>query len=282
MGQEGERPNVTRESIADDLSRLGIEKGDVVFLHSSLKSLGWVEGGADAVIAAFLDVVGSDGLVIVPTLSFTFVRHHPGQRGYNPKRTPSHAGKITDTLWRRPNAYRSKHPTHSIAAIGKRAQELVEGHDKTSTFGKDGPYRRYVDWGAKILFLGVDGRCNTTLHAIEDWLDLPYLQVETALVEDQNGEPQVVEVTKSPSGHRDFYQRGCKVQRLLESSGIIRRGKVGAADTFWMPSQDMVELVVKGIYEEPTLLLCDREDCEFCTKYRQPTVEHVRGNRPQI
>jgi aminoglycoside 3-N-acetyltransferase len=282
MGQGGERLNVTRESIADDLSGLGIEKGDAVFFHSSLKSLGRVEGGADAVIAAFLDVVGSDGLVIVPTLSFTFVRRHPGQRGYNPERTPSHVGEITDTLWRRPNAYRSAHPTHSVAAIGKRAQELVEGHDKTSTFGKDGPYGRYVDWGAKILFLGVDGRCNTTLHAIEDWLDMPYLQVETALVEDKDGEPRVVEVTKSPSGHRDFYQRGCKVQRLLESSGIIRRGKVGAADTFWMPSQDMVGLVVKGIYEEPTLLLCDREDCKFCTKYRQPTVEHVRGNRPQI
>jgi hypothetical protein len=36
-----------------------------------------------------------------------------------------------------------------------------------------------------------------------------------------------------------------------------------AADAFWMPSQEMVEPVVKGIRREPTPLLCDREDCEF-------------------
>jgi len=282
MRQGQERPSVTRERIAQDLSSLGLQAGDAAFFHSSLKSLGWVEGGADAVIDAFLDVVGPDGLVIVPTLSFTFVRHNPDRRGFNPKRTPSRVGKITDTLWRRPNAYRSRHPTHSVAALGKRAEELVRDHEKTSTFGREGPYGRYVDWGAKLLFLGVDGRCNTTIHAVEDWLDLPYLQIETALVEDRNGEPQVVDVTKSPSGHRDFYQKESKVARLLESSGIIRRGKVGAAGAFWMPSQDMVEVVVKGIYEEPTLLLCDRRECKFCTDYRQPTIEHIRSNRPQI
>ena len=282
MSPPQDPPAVTRESLAGDLSRLGLSPGDVVFLHSSLKSLGWVEGGPDAVIDAFLDVLGTEGLVVVPTLTMCFA--HDGRAGssFDPKETPSRVGKITDTLWRRPNAYRSAHPTHSIAAIGHRAEALVAGHDKTSTFGKESPYRRYVDWGAKILFLGVDLRCNTTLHAIEDWLDLPYLQVEKAIVKDPSGAPQIVEVTKSPSGDRDFYRRDSKVERLLTQAGIIRRGKVGAADTLWMPSQEMVEVVVNGIYEKPALLLCDREGCEFCDRYRQPTIDHVRKSRPQV
>jgi hypothetical protein len=101
-------------------------------------------------------------------------------------------------------------------------------------------------------------------------------------VKGPSGEPRIIEVTKSPDGHRDFYRNGSKVERLLEAAGIIRRGKVGAADTLWMPSQEMVNVVVKGIYEDPALLLCDRRDCEFCSKYRQQTIDHVRKNRPQI
>ena len=281
MSETADRRVVTRGRIAEDLARLGLAAGDAVFFHSSLRSLGWVEGGAEAVVDAFLDVVGPDGLVIVPTLTFCFVGHASGAT-FDPRETPSQVGAISDALWRRPNAYRSAHPTHGIAAIGRRAEELVRGHEKTSTFGKDGPYRRYVDWGSKIFFLGVGVRSNTTLHAIEDWLDMPYLPVEQAKVKGADGRPRVVEVTRSPSGHRDFYSRDSKVERVLSAAGIVRRGQVGAADTLWMPSQEMVEVVVKGIYEEPTLLLCDDEGCGFCSAYRQPTIDHIRKNRPRI
>jgi aminoglycoside 3-N-acetyltransferase len=272
----------TKESIASDLRALGIARGDAVFFHSSLKSLGWVEGGADAVIDAFLDVVGSEGLVIVPTLTFTYVHGDLAKYAFDPRETPSRVGRITETLRRRPSAFRSAHPTHSIAAVGRRAEELVQGHDKTATFGKDGPYRRYIAWGAKIMFLGVNMRCNTTLHAIEDWLDLPYLQTEEALVKGADGRPQIVKVYKSPMGDRDFYRPHAKVQRLLEATGTIRRGKVGEADTRWLPGQEMVSAVVQGIYERPDLLLCDRRECEFCNHYRQPTIDHVRDHHPTI
>ena len=282
MDQAKAQATVTRTSIREDLSRLGLGRADIVFFHSSLRSLGWVQGGPDAVVDAFLDIVGPEGLVIVPTLSFCFAGHDGEESGFHPGQTASHVGAITDRLWRRPGAQRSAHPTHSIAAIGNRAAELVAGHDKTSTFGKEGPYRRYVEWGAKILFLGVDHRRNTTLHAIEDWLDMPYLQVEQAVVKDADGKPKTIDVTKSPSGDREFYRQGSKVERLLEASGIVKRGKVGEATAFWMPSQEMVDIVVKGLYREPTLLLCDSPSCDFCRQYRQATVDHIRNNRPQI
>ena len=133
----------------------------------------------------------------------------------------SRLGRITEALWRRPKAHRSAHPTHSIAAIGQRAEELLRGHEHTSTFGKDGPCRRYVDWGAKV-------------------------------------------------------------ERLLGKRGLVGRGKVAAADARWIALQEMVEAVVDGIYDAPDLLLCDREDCELCTRYRRPTIDHIRNNRPRI
>jgi aminoglycoside 3-N-acetyltransferase len=270
--------SATRESIAADLGRLGIVRGDVIFLHSSLRSLGWVEGGAEAVIDAFLDVLGAEGLLAVPTLTATFAAGcmYPDLVVYafDPKETPSRVGKITDTLWRRPNAFRSAHPTHSLAAIGRRAEELVQGHAGTSTFGQDGPYGRYVAWGAKLVFLGVDLRSNTTLHAVEDWLDLAYMQPDRAMVKGPDGQPQVVTVYKSPMGDRDFYRQESKVQRLLENAGLIHRGKVAAADTMWLSAPEMVKLLTAELQRHADLLLCDDAGCEFCTKWRGVMGNH--------
>ena len=43
---------MTRETLIDDLDRLGVRQGDCVMLHSSLSSLGRVEGGAETVVEA--------------------------------------------------------------------------------------------------------------------------------------------------------------------------------------------------------------------------------------
>jgi aminoglycoside 3-N-acetyltransferase len=49
----------TRASIAADLQRLGVRSGQVLMVHSSLSSLGYVLGGAQAVVGALLDVLAS-------------------------------------------------------------------------------------------------------------------------------------------------------------------------------------------------------------------------------
>ena len=53
-------------SIAASLRELGLRNGDIVLLHSSLISLGKVNGGPAAVIDAFLDVLGEEGTLLVP------------------------------------------------------------------------------------------------------------------------------------------------------------------------------------------------------------------------
>ena len=65
----GRRAIVRRDDIVRGLRALGLAPGDVVLVHSSLGSLGHVEGGADAVIDALLDTVGTEGTVLVPTLT---------------------------------------------------------------------------------------------------------------------------------------------------------------------------------------------------------------------
>ena len=48
--------------IAKDLSSLGVKPGDVLFTHSSLSSMGKVEGGCETVIRGMEEAVGGEGI----------------------------------------------------------------------------------------------------------------------------------------------------------------------------------------------------------------------------
>ena len=59
--------DVTKEILITDLRRIGVNKGDIIYVHSSLKSIGWLENGADTLIEAFLVVLGDEGTLTVST-----------------------------------------------------------------------------------------------------------------------------------------------------------------------------------------------------------------------
>jgi Aminoglycoside N3'-acetyltransferase len=56
---------VTSHQITRGLRALGLMRGVVVAVHSSLSAFGWVEGGASTVIQALMDVVGPEGTIIM-------------------------------------------------------------------------------------------------------------------------------------------------------------------------------------------------------------------------
>ena len=265
----------TVESLAADVHAMGIAPGDALMVHSSLKSIGWVEGGADAVIDAFLSVIGPDGVMFVPTLTATFAGRPPSDMTkypFDPKETPSRVGKITDTFWRRPDAFRSEHPTHSLAAIGRDAETLVKGHgDGASTFAKDGPYGKYVKLDAKILFVGTGMGCNTTLHVSEDWAELPYMdQRAKARVKTPDGEKEVT-LRMSPNGHRSFYTSDANspAVQLLYRLGLVKEGKLGDATVQIIRARDVINTMMKTYHGgDPGFLLCRKEECVFCRKGR--------------
>lgn len=61
------RPVCTKQSLISDFKKLGIVEGETLLLHSSLSRLGWVNGGAETVISALLEVLGDEGTLVVPT-----------------------------------------------------------------------------------------------------------------------------------------------------------------------------------------------------------------------
>ena len=53
------------EHLIADLRRLGVTAGDVLMVHTSLRAIGHVDGGADRVIDALEAAVGPDGTLLV-------------------------------------------------------------------------------------------------------------------------------------------------------------------------------------------------------------------------
>lgn len=279
----------TAQTLAEDLKKMGIKPGSTLMVHSSMKSLGHVEGGPDAVIDALLSAIGPEGVMFVPTLTATFAKSGWSEMtkyAWDPKETPSRVGLITDTLWRRPGAFRSDHPTHSLAAVGRNAKELVKGHgDGASTFTKDGPYGKYVRMDATVLFLGTGMGCNTTLHVAEDWAELPYMD-QNSKAKVKQGD-QVVEVTlkMSPNGHRSFYTKdeASPAVKLFYGLGQVREAKLGDATVQIIRAQDVIDGMMRTYYNgDPGFLLCQKPECEFCRKGREACARELPRIRKTI
>ena len=108
----------TRSKLRQDLRSLGVETGNILFIHSSFKSLGPVDGGAGTVIDALKDAVGDQGLILMPSFNLLDGRVLRAE-SWNVETTPSTVGWITEYFRLMPETLRSDHYSHSVAALGK-------------------------------------------------------------------------------------------------------------------------------------------------------------------
>jgi aminoglycoside 3-N-acetyltransferase len=154
----------TAAELTSCLRRLGVRDGDTLFVHSSLKRLGLAPAAAFEALCAS---VGAAGTIAVPTHTWRTVTKE--QPVWHQRLTPSITGALCEHVRLLPDAVRSLHPTHSIAAVGARARELVVERERDLTpCHPDGPYGRLADWGARVVMLGVDlDRC-TFMHECEE------------------------------------------------------------------------------------------------------------------
>jgi aminoglycoside 3-N-acetyltransferase len=165
--------SVTKDDIVRGLRDLGLRAGDVLHVHSSLSSFGHVEGGAESVIAALMEVLTQEGTLMLPSYGDfqggEYGKVQPGAIIFDVRSSPSKMGRIPDVFWRMPGVRRSIHPTHCQAAWGKRRDWLLAGHERClQSCGCGTPLWKLTQCEGKILLIGVDHRSNTFIHTLED------------------------------------------------------------------------------------------------------------------
>ena len=61
---------ITKQEIKNKLKSAGLTEKDTVIVHTSLSSIGYVCGGAQAIIEALIETVGNDGTIVMPAQSW--------------------------------------------------------------------------------------------------------------------------------------------------------------------------------------------------------------------
>lgn len=161
----------TKEELKRQIAEMGIKSTDTVLIHISLKAVGETENGADGIIDAFCEFL-SEGLFLVPTHTWDSV--NAKNPFFDVRTAVPCIGTLPRIAAKRPDGVRSLHPTHSVWAHGKGAQEFVAGEENAASPAPVGfLWSRLADAGAKILLIGVTHNRNTFIHSVDEHVGLP-------------------------------------------------------------------------------------------------------------
>jgi aminoglycoside 3-N-acetyltransferase len=232
-----------------DLLALGVRPGGVLLVHSSLRALGSVPGGAETVIQALLAALGESGTLLMPALSYEHVT--PEKPHFDLLKTPSNVGLIPETFRLRPGTRRSVHPTHSVCAVGPLAAELLDLHLEDSTpCGPHSPFHALPKHNGQILMLGCGLEPNTSMHAIEELVIPSYLYNPPFDYQLSLADGAMITKTYTPHNFVGWVQCYDRVEQVLAAPGL-RRGRVLEADSFLIEASALWEAVLSVLQRDP-------------------------------
>lgn len=232
---------LTKAEVAEFLKNNGIESTDTVLMHTSMRALGEVDGGCDGLIDAFKEYL-SGGLLIIPTHTWDNV--NASNPVFEVTKTKPCIGALPTVAAFRRDGVRSLHPTHSVAAFGRRANELVKGEQYAQTpCPSGGVWRRLYDEKAKILLVGVGLNRNTYIHAVDEEIDLP------GRISDKSFEVTVIdesgnEYTHPFSPHGNAHSENFGVyEKAFLHCGVMKISRLGKAEVRIFDAQSGAELI---------------------------------------
>ncbi|MBN1445910.1 MAG: AAC(3) family N-acetyltransferase [Candidatus Omnitrophica bacterium] len=271
---------IRKKDIIVALEKAGIESGDLLLVHSGLAYFGHIEGGANTVIDAFLEVLGAKGTLLFPTFTRPFIYFNGDclaglrYRVYDSKETSVYVGKIPSVFLNRKDVVRSSHPTHSVAGIGPLVQKCLLEHKLSDPPAcRRSPFGKLLDYGGKMVWFGAGLASTTFFHFLEDELDMPYLAEAVCRVKKADGSVRTLLIDKHLPGHRDFYRNSgedTKIYRkLIEKGLVIKKSNLGFGEIKVIDAKQMYDLGMESLREDPALLLCDDRKCIFCSTNRR-------------
>ena len=212
----------TKADLKHDLAAMGLTGNETILIHSSMKSIGPVEGGADTVLDALMEFF-AEGLLLLPTHTWRFINEE--NRVFDVRRSPCCVGILPELFRQRPGVVRSLHPTHSMAAYGKDAAAYLEGElDANTPCTPGGCYDRLRAAHGKVLLLGVTHARNTFIHSVEEVLNVPNRLTDKPLqltVVDEAGAQHTVYMRRHYNAQQPhlggFCQAGAGVSGLRRS-----------------------------------------------------------------
>jgi len=256
------KESINSEDIKVGLENFGFGRGDKLMIHSSLSSFGWVEGGAEAVIEALMELVGTEGTILMPSFNHGGIFREGGQGIFDPLKTRCTDGRIPDTFWRMRDVYRSLNPTHSFAAWGSNAERYTRDHHLTLTMGEDSPLGLIAREGGYQLNIGTTHSATTAKHLAETMNRAPCLGYRTEAYPVRLPDGRIVH-------HRTWgwRERGCpitdsggNIEAEMERLKLQKKGYIGKSLVTYFRLSDLLKAVLNllddGYAEVPSCSRC--------------------------
>lgn len=226
-----------------------------------MRSLGWVEGGAETAVEALIDVLGPAGTLVMPAA--TPRCSDPAQwpepapasmveelRESTPlfdrDSTPTTMGAIAECFRRWPGTLRSDHPLESVCARGPAAAEIVAEHPLHYSEGSGGPWATLHRGDAFVLLIGVGFNRCTALHYAES--RSPKRRVMTVRVPvEQDGVRTWREVDNVADDNDTHFPA---VGKRFAKTGKLRTAPVGDAECLFFRMRDLLDCAQKYFIHE--------------------------------
>lgn len=265
--------------VCEAFLRAGVVLGDTVLIHGSLSSMGWVQGGPSCVFNGILAATAPGGTVAMPTLwhDGSEERSHPDR--FDVHNSPAYNGALADALRKDSRSVRSVHFSHSISAIGARAEELTVGHDvcgpapspwSETAFGVDSPWQRLYEWDALHAFIGVDLSVCTMKHFIESRLVMRLLSL---LSSDEERKARRAELSRDCKHVLWPFIKGPQMEELLSRAGVLKKTRLGSATLRSVRTRPLVEVLGQDIWQQPETWFS-----EDFLRWRERIQKQVAGN----
>jgi aminoglycoside N3'-acetyltransferase len=253
-----------REQLVRDLRALGVRSGELLNAKVSLKSIGYVEGGAATLLEALIEAVGPSGTIVADS----FINVYPiplspeNARKLSDPSTPSYAGALANAMIRHPGAFRSTHPVQKFAAIGARARELMEAH-RPDSYAYD-VLRVLAEEGGRNLKIGPEQK-NVgvgTTHVAIGLLGLRQSRPRAG-VNYRSGLDRVVTFERDWAGAcaRGFVKF---LPHYRRAGAIASEGRVGEAESKITDMKRTLEVELEILRENPSFFMCDDPACVDC------------------
>ena len=239
--RRAKRTKVSKEELKAIVDGLDIGNCDII-LHSSMMSIGTIKGGVKWIVNCLFDKVNiSENTILVSALPYRGNFKEYLEKGvvFDVRNAPIEMGGINEYIGSLPNARRSIHPTHSVVAVGKNAEEYVSGHhlDKTP-FGINSPYYKIIKNRGKAVMFGASMDYFTCIHAMEDMLGDLYpgkiYGKKRYMVKciDYDGKEVMVETTYHASLQSYIRTSFTSLDKVLWEKGAIYGTNIGESHIF--------------------------------------------------
>lgn len=248
---------ITQSKLQAVVSSVGVRRGDTVCVHTALSRLGYVCGGARAIIEAVRAVIGKEGTIMMPAYTRDTAdprewKNPPAPEDwlndllaetppYDPKLSPTQGvGAVAELFRTYPGILRSGHPISSVAAIGPNAETLTANVPLHNRFGEDSAYGRLVRLEGKVVMLGAPYETMSLLHLSQyrmGWSE-PVVKRACMMVDGRRHWVQFNDV-------RFPHEWAARCVDNMVYEGVACKLPCGESYVLMVPAKDAVEFAIK-------------------------------------